>query len=187
MILQGQTFELKLKSQRFKAKHLINNMNNETDKQIEEIRSRNGDKTIGFTCSCFDMLHAGHMLMLKDAKEHCDILVIGLQTDPTIDRPTKNKPIMSYKERTILVQGVKYIDEIIPYTTEDDLLAILKGLNPNIRILGTDYIDKKFTGCQLSITIYWHDRFTHDYSSTAIRERVYKAEKLKKITKENNK
>ena len=80
---------------------------------------------IGFTCSCFDLFHAGHVFMLKDAKTQCDYLIVGLQTDPTIDRPNKNKPIMSFEERKILVESCKYIDQIIEYTTENDLLNIL--------------------------------------------------------------
>ena len=77
---------------------------------------------VGFTCSCFDLLHAGHILMLKDAKAQCDKLIVGLQTDPTIDRPEKNKPIQSYEERYIQLEAVKYVDEIIKYDTEEDYI-----------------------------------------------------------------
>ena len=130
------------------------------------------DKKIGFTCSCFDLLHPGHILMLKDAKEQCDYLVIGLQTDPTIDRPdVKHKPIQSLEERNIQLEAVKYIDKIIIYETENDLYKLLLDLNPDIRILGSDYKGKSFTGDDLDITIYYHDR-NHNYSSTNLRKKI---------------
>ena len=130
------------------------------------------DKKIGFTCSCFDLLHTGHIIMLKDAKEQCDYLVIGLQTDPTIDRPdVKHKPIQSLKERNIQLEAVKYIDKIIIYETENDLYKLLLDLNPDIRILGSDYKGKSFTGDDLDITIYYHER-NHDYSSTNLRQKI---------------
>jgi len=134
-------------------------------------------KKLGFTASCFDLLHYGHLLMLKDAKRVCDVLIIGLQTDPTIDRPSKNKPILSFKERKMMIQSIKYVDEIIDYATEKDLLTILEVLNPDIRILGTDHLGKPFTGDHLPIEVYWHKR-DHDYSSTNLRKRVYEAQKL---------
>lgn len=135
---------------------------------------------IGFTCSSFDVLHAGHMIMLADAKKQCDYLVVGLQTDPTIDRPNeKNKPVQEYSERKIMISGVKYVDEIIEYATENDLYQILTELNPDIRILGSDWKGKKYTGCELPIPIYWHER-DHEYSTTSLRERIYEAEKKKK-------
>ena len=93
------------------------------------------NKTIGFTCSAFDLLHAGHIIMLKDAKRQCDYLIAGLQTDPTIDRKEKNKPIQSLEERKIQLQAVKYIDEIIIYSSEKELYELIKKINPDIRIL----------------------------------------------------
>ena len=126
---------------------------------------------IGFTCSCFDLLHAGHILMLKDAKEQCDKLIVGLQTDPTIDRPEKNKPIQSYEERYIQLEAVKYVDEIIKYDTEEDLYKKLLFINPDFRILGSDYIGKSFTGDDLDIEIYYHER-KHNYSSTNLRNKI---------------
>mgnify|MGYP003115334206 CR=1 FL=1 len=127
---------------------------------------------VGFACSCFDLLHAGHILMLKDAKEQCEYLIIGLQTDPTIDRPdTKNKPIQSLEERKIQLEAVKYIDEIFIYDTEEDLYKKLLEINPDVRILGSDYIDKSFTGDDLDIPIYYHER-KHNYSSTNIRKKM---------------
>ena len=130
------------------------------------------NKSIGFTCSCFDLLHAGHILMLKDAKKQCDYLIVGLQTNPTIDRPkTKNKPIQSFKERHIQLSAVKYIDEIIKYSTEDDLYQLLKEINPDVRILGSDYENKVFTGDDLDIKIYYHRR-KHSFSSTNLRKKI---------------
>ena len=128
------------------------------------------EQKIGFTCSCFDLLHAGHILMLKDAKKQCDYLIVGLQTDPTLDRPNeKNKPIQSLKERKIQLEAVKYIDKIIIYSTERDLYNLLLKLKPDIRILGDDYKNKKFTGNDLNIKIYYHYR-NHNYSSTNLKK-----------------
>ena len=127
---------------------------------------------IGFTCSCSDLLHAGHILMLKDAKEQCDKLIVGLQTDPSIDRPlTKNKPIQSLKERKIQLEAVRYVDDIFVYETESDLIDLLKLVKPDIRILGSDYKDEKFTGDDLNIPIYYHER-DHDYSSSDLRKKI---------------
>ena len=130
------------------------------------------NKKIGFTCSSFDLLHAGHIIMLKDAKKQCDYLIVGLQTNPTIDRPDKkNKPIQSLKERKIQLKAVKYIDKIIVYETEKELYSLLKEIMPDIRILGSDYKNKKFTGDNLNIKIYYHNR-NHNYSSSTIRKKI---------------
>ena len=126
---------------------------------------------IGFTCSTFDLLHAGHILMLKEAKAQCDYLIVGLQTDPTIDRATKNKPVQSITERFIQLEAVKYIDEIVVYASEDDLIQILKAYNIDVRILGEDYKDKPFTGNDLPIEVYFNKR-THKYSTTELRSRI---------------
>ena len=128
---------------------------------------------IGFTCSCFDLLHAGHIIMLKDAKAQCDKLIVGLQTDPTVNRPEKNKPIQSYEERYIQLEAVKYVDEIVKYETEDDLIKLLFDLNPDVRILGSDWENKPFTGYTLHIPIYFHKR-DHDYSTSNLREKIKK-------------
>ena len=128
---------------------------------------------IGFTCSCFDLLHAGHILMLKDAKEQCDKLIVGLQTDPTLDRPEKNKPIQSFEERKIQLEAVKYVDEILKYNTEKELFEILRMLRPDVRILGSDYEGKYFTGTELNIPIYYHKR-NHNYSSSNLRQEILK-------------
>ena len=130
------------------------------------------NKKIGFTCSCFDLLHAGHIIMLEDAKEQCDYLIVGLQSDPTIDRPeTKNKPIQTLKERKIQLNAIKYIDEIIIYKSEKELYELLQKIKPNVRILGSDYINKSFTGDDLNIKIYYHER-SHNYSSSSLRKRI---------------
>lgn len=129
---------------------------------------------IGFTCSAFDLLHAGHILMLKEAKAQCDHLIVGLQTDPTIDRDTKNKPIQSVLERFIQLSAVKYVDEIVVYETENDLLQILKAYNIDVRILGEEYENKPFTGHDLRMETYFNKR-THSFSTTELRNRVIEA------------
>lgn len=151
------------------------------DKQREQIRHwrevrKEKGIVIGWCCSSFDLLHAGHMLMLKDCKTQCDVLLVGLQTDPTIDRPEKNKPIQSCKERKITLEGVKYVDDIVDYQTECDLDKILNLLLPDVRILGTDWKGKRFTADDLPVKIYWHDR-THSWSTSELRNRIYLAER----------
>lgn len=130
---------------------------------------------IGFTAGAFDLLHAGHVLMLEEAKSQCDYLLVGLQNDPTIDRPEKNKPVQSFEERRIQLAAVRFVDEVIEYDTEEDLLEILQTTEINVRIVGADYIGKDFTGKQLcevsGIEVYYNDR-SHSYSSTELRNRV---------------
>ena len=127
---------------------------------------------IGFVCSCFDLLHSGHVLMLQEAKSKCDFLIAGLQTDPTIDRPdSKNKPIQSIVERFIQLDGVKYVDKIIPYESEKDLLDILNSIKIDIRIMGEEYKDKEFTGKGLPIEIYFNSR-KHGFSTSELRKRL---------------
>jgi glycerol-3-phosphate cytidylyltransferase len=138
-------------------------------------------KKVGFVASCFDLLHSGHMLMLEDAKKHCDYLIVALQTDPTIDRPEKNKPIQSLKERKIQISSIKYVDKVIVYSTEKELYDLLVEIKPDIRILGDDYIGKKFTGSDLDIDVFFSDR-SHGYSTTNLRERIYNAELQKKLS-----
>lgn len=138
-------------------------------------------KTIGFTCGTFDLMHAGHILMLEEAAAQCDHLIVGLQTDPTIDRPSKNKPIESVTERFIKLRAVKFVNEIIPYATEEDLLNIFKMIDIDVRIIGADYLDKDFTGKQYCIDqcieIYYNQR-GHSFSSSDMRRRVAAAEIL---------
>ncbi len=128
----------------------------------------------GFTCGTMDLLHAGHVLMLKECKEQCDYLVVGLQTDPTIDRPHKNKPIESLEERRIRLEGSKYVDEIVIYETESDLYKLLKKLKPDVRFVGADHKGKPFTGDDLTIPIIFNSR-EHNFSSTSLRERIKKS------------
>ena len=134
----------------------------------------------GFTCSCFDLFHAGHIMMLKEAKSKCDYLIVGLQTDPTIDRPEKNKPIQSVFERFVQLDSCKYVDEVIVYATEKDLLDILHSYPIDVRIVGDEYKDKDFTGKNLEhIEMYYNSR-KHSFSTTELRHRVierYKKEK----------
>lgn len=136
----------------------------------------------GFTCSCFDMFHAGHVMMLKEAKQQCDYLIVGLQTDPTIDRPQKNKPIQSVFERFVQLQACRYVDEIVVYATEKDLVDILLSYPIDVRILGDEYKDKDFTGRSECVTrgieLYFNKR-EHSFSTTELRQRVVEAEGLK--------
>ena len=133
-------------------------------------------KIIGFTASAFDLFHCGHVMMLKEAKQQCDYLIVGLQTDPTIDRPEKNKPVQSVFERFAQVQACKYVDEIIPYATEKELLDILTSHPIDVRIIGEEYRDKQYTGHNLSMNVYYNSR-KHSFSTTELRQRVLNANK----------
>ena len=130
---------------------------------------------VGITFSAFDLLHAGHVAMLRESKQQCDYLVAGLQLDPTIDRPEKNKPIQTIVERYTQLKAVKYVDEIIPYTTEKDVEDILEMYQVDVRILGEEYKDKDFTGkdiCRrLGIELYFNKR-DHRFSSTDLSKRI---------------
>ena len=125
---------------------------------------------IGFTCGAFDLLHAGHIVMLEEARSNCDYLIVGLQTDPTIDRNEKNKPIQSVYERYVQLNAVEYVDEIIPYDTEQSLLDLLQSQNIDIRFVGEEYRDSKLTGRDL-IELHYTSR-RHSFSSSSLRERV---------------
>ena len=131
---------------------------------------------VGFVASCWDLLHAGHCLFLKDAKSQCDYLIAGLQTDPTIDRPEKNKPIMSLEERKTLLASIRYVDEILVYETEKDLSAALENLRPSVRVLGDDYVGKPFTGEGTEESVFYHTRSSHAWSTSSLRSRIFKAE-----------
>ena len=130
---------------------------------------------IGITFSAFDLLHAGHIKMLEEAKSKCDYLICGLQTDPTIDRPEKNRPIQSVVERYIQLKGCKFVDEIIPYVTEEDLEDILEMYHIDVRILGEEYRNLDFTGKDIckkrGIALYFNER-AHRFSSSELRTRV---------------
>ena len=140
-------------------------------------------KKIGITFSTFDMLHAGHIAMLSEAKNHCDYLIAGLQTDPTINRPeTKNRPIQSIVERQIQLAACRYVDEVVVYQTEQDLVDLLLILPLDVRVLGVEYQDKDFTGmyeCGMrGIELVFNGR-DHSFSSSSLRKRVVEAETLK--------
>ena len=125
---------------------------------------------IGFTCGAFNLLHAGHIVMLEESKSNCDYLIVGLQTDPTIDRNEKNKPIQSVYERYVQLNAVKYVDEIIPYDTEQSLLDLLQSQSIDIRFVGEEYRESKLTGRDL-IELHYTSR-RHSFSSSSLRERV---------------
>lgn len=129
------------------------------------------DTTIGFTAGAWDLLHAGHMLLFKEAKANCDYLIVALHRDPSMERPAKNKPVLSVPERIILLEGCKYVDKIVEYDTEADLISLLTLHKPHIRFLGDDYVDKPFTGRELDIPIHYVSR-AHGFSSTGVRNRV---------------
>jgi glycerol-3-phosphate cytidylyltransferase len=142
---------------------------------------------IGFNCSSFDLFHAGHVTMLKMEKELCDYLKVALQVDPTVDRPgIKNKPVQSAYERYVQLQGCKYVDEILVYETEEDLLNLIQSQTIHIRILSEEYKDRDFTAKQYcidnGIELFFHLR-RHKYSSTEIRNRVHYLEEQKRIKK----
>lgn len=134
---------------------------------------------VGLTCSTFDLLHSGHVMMLREAKSHCDYLIVGLQTDPSIDRPEKNKPVQTIVERYVQLAAVKYVDEIVVYQTEQDLQDILEMFPIDIRILGEEYRDKDFTGREIckkrGIQLHFNKR-DHRFSSSGLRKRVNEVE-----------
>ena len=142
---------------------------------------------IGFNCSSCDLFHAGHVTMMKMEKQLCEYLIVALQVDPTIDRPgVKNKPVQSVYERYVQLQGCKYVDEILVYETEADLLNLLQTQNIDVRFLSEEYKDRDFTGKQYcidnGIELFFHLR-RHQYSSTELRNRVYTLEKKKRDEK----
>jgi glycerol-3-phosphate cytidylyltransferase len=152
---------------------------------IKKLKSEG--KKIGITFSTFDMLHAGHIAMLSEAKNHCDYLITGLQTDPTIDRPdTKNKPVQSIVERQIQLSACRYVDEVVVYQTEQDLRDLLLILPVDVRILGVEYADKDFSGrdeCfDRNIEIVFNGR-DHSFSSSSLRKRVADAQIINTLNK----
>ena len=130
-------------------------------------------KKNGFTCGSFDLIHPGHILMLKEAKEQCNFLTVGLQTNPAIDRKDKNKPIQTLEERKIMLSAIKYVDKIIVYDTEKSLYKLLQDIKPDIRIIGYDWKGKKYTGWDLPIKMFFNSR-NHGWSSTELRNRIKK-------------
>lgn len=143
----------------------------------------------GFTCSAFDLCHAGHMLLFKEARENCDYLIVGLQDDPSADNhinmqyrgKLKNRPVMSLAERKHILESIKYIDEIFVYRNETDLYENIKRLYDegrfNIRFIGDDYKGKHYTGDDIPHEIFFHDRSSHGWSTSDLRQRVYHAER----------
>lgn len=144
----------------------------------------NSKRTKGITFSTFDLLHAGHIAMLREAKQQCDYLICGLQVNPSKDRPEKNSPVQTLVERWMQLQAVKYVDEIIPYESEIDVEDILKMLDVDIRIIGQEYKEGKFTGRAIcsarGIEIYYNKR-DHRFSTSDLRNRVHGIELKKDI------
>lgn len=168
----------------FKYHRLITNQKPHADlfvdDRAENVRSwRTAGKIKGFVASTFDLMHPGYIKMFKDAKTVCEHFICAIQSDPTTERPNKNRPVQTLEERIMVLEAIKYVDEIVTYETEDELLALLKTIKPDVRILGTDYKGRPFTGDDLDIEIYFHKR-NHDWSTSSLRERIYKAEKLKR-------
>lgn len=143
-------------------------------------------RTVGITCSTFDLLHTGHIIMLEECKKHCDFLICALQVDPTIDRKEKNKPIQSLVERYIQLDAVKFVDKIIPYSTEEELLTIFTSLDLDVRIIGEEYKDKEFTAkdvCRKRGIKLVYNKREHDFSTTNLRKRIYNEESNKRFVK----
>jgi glycerol-3-phosphate cytidylyltransferase len=132
----------------------------------------------GFVASTFDLIHPGYVLMLEEAKTVCDYLVCAIQIDPTFNRKEKNKPVQTFHERKTILSAIKYVDEIVEYTSENELETLLKTIQPDIRILGTDYKGKRYTGEELHIPIHWHKR-DHLWSTSSLRNRIWLAEHFK--------
>jgi glycerol-3-phosphate cytidylyltransferase len=143
-------------------------------------------KIVGITCSTFDLLHAGHIIMLEECKRYCDYLICALQVDPSLDRPEKNKPIQSLVERYIQLDVVKYVDKIIPYTTEEELRMIFSSLDIDVRIIGEEYKHKEFTAKDIcmkrNIRLVYNKR-EHNFSTSNLRELIYKQESSKRFVK----
>lgn len=138
----------------------------------------NTKRIVGFTASTFDLLHAGHVAMLREAKEQCNWLICGLQADPSVDRADKNAPVQTLVERYVQLSGVKYVDEVIPYQTEQDLEDILNTFSINVRIIGEEYKHGRFTGRAIcaarGIDLYFNKR-DHRFSTSDLRTRVKNA------------
>lgn len=143
-------------------------------------------RTIGITCSTFDLLHAGHIIMLEECKKYCDYLICALQVDPTFDRPEKNKPIQTLVERYLQLDAVKFVDKIIPYSTEKELMTIFSSLDLDVRIIGEEYKDQDFTAkniCQKRGIKFVYNKREHNFSTTNLRKLVYEQESTKRFVK----
>ncbi len=132
---------------------------------------------IGITCGSFDIIHPGYIMLFKECKNQCDEFIIALQGDPTIDRPEKNKPVQTLEERKQILESIRYIDKVITYNTEDDLYELLQKEKLDVRFIGEDWRDKKYTGHDLPIKIIFNSR-SHDYSATKLKNQI--ADSLKK-------
>lgn len=175
--------QAQLKEWGFRYHRLITNQKPHADIFIDDRGAnvkewRTAGKRVGFVCSTFDLIHPGYIKMLREAKTVCEHLVCGLQDDPTLDRPNKNKPVQTLEERLEVLEAIRYVDEVIVYSTEQQLEALLAELTPDVRILGTDYQDKTYTGMELGTPIHWHKR-NHSWSTTSLRKRIWKAEQDK--------
>ena len=143
-------------------------------------------RTIGITCSTFDLLNAGHIIMLEECKKYCDYLICALQVDPTFDRPEKNKPIQTLVERYLQLDAVKFVDKIIPYSTEEELMTIFSSLDLDVRIIGEEYKDQDFTAkniCQKRGIKFVYNKREHNFSTTNLRKLVYEQESTKRFVK----
>jgi glycerol-3-phosphate cytidylyltransferase len=144
------------------------------------------NRKIGITCSTFDLLHTGHIIMLEECKKYCDYLICALQVDPTIDRSEKNKPVQSLVERYIQLDAVSYVDKIIPYSTEEELETIFASLDLDVRIIGEEYKHKEYTAkkiCQKRGIKVIYNKRDHDFSTTNLRKRIYEQESAKRFVK----
>jgi glycerol-3-phosphate cytidylyltransferase len=144
------------------------------------------NRIIGITCSTFDLLHAGHIIMLEECKKYCDYLICALQVDPSLDRPEKNKPIQSLVERYIQLDAVQYVDKIIPYNNEEELKTIFSSLDIDVRIIGEEYKDKNFTAkdiCMKRNIRFVYNKRDHDFSTSSLRTRIYEQESTKRFVK----
>ena len=130
--------------------------------------------SIGFLAGSFDVIHPGYIKMFQDAKTVCDWLVVGLHKDSSVERPEKIKPVLSVKERTEMLLALRFVDQVCCYETEEDLVALLRVINPDVRILGSDYKGRGFTGDHLNIPIHYHDR-NHEWSTTAFKKEIAKS------------
>ena len=150
----------------------------ETGGRLDNLTQKEPEDFIGFTCGAFDLMHAGHVQMLEEAKQVCEFLIVGVQEDPSIDRSTKNQPVQSYDERIKMVEACRYVNEVVKYKTEADLYELLQEIKPNVRIIGADWKGKNFTGHDLDIKVYFNSR-EHTYSTSELRRRVFIAESQK--------
>lgn len=145
------------------------------DRGVNVSEWRTEGKRVGFVASSFDLIHPGYILMLKEAKTVCEHLVCALHEDPSIERQEKNKPVQTLEERLIVLESIRYVDEVVTYKSEQELLRLLIELQPDVRILGTDYQGKSYTGSELDIQIHWHSR-NHNWSTSNLRRRIENAD-----------